>query len=232
MPLIDYAHQSLFLLIMMVFALGIRHGFDLDHLATIDAITRHVKENSKLAKWVGFLFSLGHGSIVILMSLIVGSGLIKIQSPVWLEGVGNWISIVFLLAFGVLTLWNIVPHSHALPTTFKPYLFKTLLGKTHNPFLIILTGALFALSFDTFTQVALFSISVSLMAGWGFSVILGIIFMLGMMTTDGLNGLFVSSLIQFADKRSSYVSRTIGLMIAGFSLILGSMGLLKQLTLS
>ena len=166
------------------------------------------------------------------MSVIIGSGIIKVQSPLWLEAIGNWISIVFLLAFGLLTLWNILPHSHALPTTFRPYLFRKIMGDTHNPFLIILVGALFALSFDTFTQVALFSISVSLMAGWVFSIILGIIFMLGMMTTDGLNGLFVSSLIQFADKRSSQISRGIGLIIAGFSLILGTVGLLKQLGLS
>ena len=225
--MLDYTHHSLFLLILMVFALGIRHGFDLDHLATIDSITRQVKGNNRLSKFVGFLFSLGHGLVVLLMSLIISSGYIKIQSPLWLEAVGNWISILFLFAFGLLTLWNTVPHSHALPTSLRPYLFKKILNETYNPFIIILIGALFAFSFDTFTQVALFSISVSLMAGWTFSMLLSLIFMLGMMTADGLNGLVVSSLIHYADKRSALISQTIGLIIAGFSLVLATLGVLK-----
>ena len=62
-------------LFAMAFLLGIRHGFDLDHLATIDSVTRIVGENRYLSKIVGFLFSLGHGLVVILISLIIGSGL-------------------------------------------------------------------------------------------------------------------------------------------------------------
>ena len=213
----------------MVFALGIRHGFDLDHLATIDSITRTVKENNHLSKLVGILFSLGHGLVVILMSLIIGSGMIHTHAPLWLEAFGNWISIFFLFAFGLLTLWNTLPHSHVLPTGFKTFFIKKLLGETYNPFVIVLIGALFAFSFDTFSQVALFSISLSVMAGVFFSVLLGVVFMLGMMTSDGLNGLFVSTLIQFADKRSTFISQAIGLLIASFSLILGFMGLLNQL---
>ena len=204
----------------MVFALGARHGFDLDHLATIDSITRAVKQNSRLSRLVGFLFSLGHGLVVILMSLIISSGIFQTRSPLWLETVGHWVSIIFLLLFGLLTLWNVLSHSHTTPTGVRALVFGKLIGETNNPLLIILIGALFAISFDTFTQVALFSISVSVMAGYFFPVILGVVFMLGMMASDGLNGLFVSFLIQRADKRSSLISRGIGFIIACFSLIL------------
>ena len=213
----------------MVFALGVRHGFDLDHLATIDSITRTVKENHRLSKLVGLLFSLGHGLVVILMSLIIGSGMIHTHAPLWLEVVGNWISILFLFVFGLLTLWNILPHSSVLPSSLRTFFIKKLLGETYHPFFIIFIGALFAFSFDTFSQVALFSISVSVMGGIFFSIMLGVVFMMGMMTSDGLNGLFVSSLIQFAEKRSALISRTIGLVIASFSLLLGLMGLLREL---
>ena len=213
----------------MAFALGIRHGFDLDHLATIDSITRTVKENTRLSKFVGFLFSFGHGIVVILMSIIIGSGMIQARSPLWLESFGHWISIFFLFAFGLLTLWNILPNSPILSTSLRGFLFRKLLGEKYNPFLIILIGALFAFSFDTFTQVALFSISVSVMAGLFFTSILGIVFMFGMMVSDGFNGLVVSSLIQIADKKSALVSRIIGIFIACFSLILGLLDLLNQL---
>jgi nickel/cobalt transporter (NiCoT) family protein len=94
---------------------------------------------------------------------------------------------------------------------------------------IMLIGALFAFSFDTFTQVTLFALSASVMAGFLFPIILGAVFMLGMMSSDGLNGYFVSAMIQLADKKSLIVSRVIGVIIACFSLSLGVLGLVNQL---
>ena len=225
----NYATDSAWLLFFMVFTLGIRHGFDLDHLATIDSITRTVKENARLSKCAGFLFSFGHGLVVIALCLIIGSGFIQTRTPRWLETCGHWISIFFLLLFGLLTLWNSLKKSTVLPIGLKGFFFLKLLGEKYNPFLIILIGALFALSFDTFTQVALFSISASVLAGYFFTIVLGIVFMLGMMISDGLNGLFVSKIIQSADKKSMIISRGFGLLIAGFSLILGVIGLLNQM---
>jgi high-affinity nickel-transport protein len=206
----------------MAFTLGVRHGFDLDHLATIDAMTRTVKHNARLSKYVGFLFSLGHGSIVILMSVFIGSGMIKIRSPVWLET-------FFLLLFGFVTFWNSKSDKVTLPTGLTFFIFKKLIGDRINPFLILVIGALFAFSFDTFTQVTLLSISASMMEGLFCSILLGIVFMLGMMASDGLNGWFVSSLIQLADKKSVVLSRVMGVMIASFSVFLGLISLLKQL---
>ena len=77
-------------MIFMALTLGLRHGLDLDHLATIDAITRTVRNSQFLSKLVGFLFSLGHGLVVILISLIIGSGLMKTHTPPWLEWVRKW----------------------------------------------------------------------------------------------------------------------------------------------
>ena len=225
----NYATNSAWLLLCMVFTLGIRHGFDLDHLSTIDSITRTVKEDVRLSKCVGFLFSFGHGLVVIAMCLIIGSGFIQSRAPIWLETCGHWISIVFLLLFGLLTLWNSLAKSTRLPIGFKGFFFIKLLGEKYNPLIIVFIGALFAFSFDTFTQVALFSISASVLAGYFFTIILGIVFMLGMMTSDGLNGLFVSKIIQSADKKSIIISRVFGVLIAGFSLILGVIGLLNQM---
>ena len=84
----------------MVFLLGVRHGFDLDHLATIDSITRTVKSQVRLSKFVGVLFSLGHGVVVILMTLVIASGLVRLTTPAWLDAMGSWISIIFLFIFG------------------------------------------------------------------------------------------------------------------------------------
>lgn len=215
---------------MVVLGLGIRHGFDLDHLATIDAITRSVKDNKRLSRMVGCLFSLGHGLIVILVSVVIGSGFVQGIMPDWLDGLGHWISIFFLMNFGLITLWSLYssPESKNPLAGPKTFLFKSLFIKRSNPFVIIVIGALFALSFDTITQVALFSISAAALSSWLFSLLLGVIFMLGMMISDGLNGLLMSSLIQQADKKSIIISKMLGMAIGMFSLLLGIVILFEQ----
>ena len=50
-----------------------RHGFDADHLATIDGLTRYnARANPRLARMAGALFSLGHGVVVLLVALVAG----------------------------------------------------------------------------------------------------------------------------------------------------------------
>ncbi|WP_245953998.1 DNA repair protein [Legionella donaldsonii] len=226
---IDTITNSTLLIIVFVFGLGLRHGLDLDHIATIDSITRTLRANNQLSKRVGFLFSLGHGLVVIILSVIISNGIIRAQFPTWLEPLGSYISIFFLLVFGLITLHNCLVHktkSHP-PISIGGFFALTL--KRYNAFWIILTGALFAFSFDTFSQVALFSISMSSSSNWYFAALLGLFFMLGMMATDGLNGFMVSLLIQRADKFSFLISRLLGFFIASFSLILGLLSLYTEL---
>lgn len=211
----------------MAFGLGLRHGLDLDHIATIDAITRVVRKRY-LSKMAGLLFSLGHGIPVITLSLLFGSGLMHSFIPEWLDASGKWISLFFLFLFGALnliTLFQNPNHSH-LPLSFRSFIAKKLM-RTSGPLIIMSIGALFALSFDTFSQVALFSISASLVSGWLFSGILGLVFTLGMMAADGLNGFFVATLIERADRKSMILSRGLGLLISLFSFLIGFFGLLS-----
>ena len=52
-------------LLILTFVLGMKHGFDADHLATIDGLTRYnAHRNPRLARYCGTLFSLGHGAVV------------------------------------------------------------------------------------------------------------------------------------------------------------------------
>lgn len=225
------SHSSIPMIVAMVFSLGLRHGLDLDHLATIDAISRTIKDNKTLSKRVGLLFSFGHGLVVIMFSLILGTGLVQQAQPSWLERFGTWVSILFLFLFGLITLYKVIfyqsSQSFSLPTGLKSYLFRKHQGKHFSPLWVMLVGALFALSFDTFTQVALFSLSMNMMAGWLMSLMLAVIFMMGMMASDGLNGFFIASLIQGADNYSAMMSRCFGLLIAGFSFVIATFEVLK-----
>ncbi len=215
-------------MILIAIVLGLRHGLDLDHLATIDAITRTAKQNHVVSKMTGFLFSLGHGIVVTAISVIIGAGLIELHVPQWLEGFGAWVSIFFLCLFGFLNLWSVFQKNPTnMPKGLQSYLAQKVMGKKFNPAMVVGIGALFAFSFDTVSQVGLFAISATLMSGWLFSGLLGLLFTLGMMITDGCNGLFVSALIRRADRKSQIASRILGIAIAGFSLGVGIFGLIK-----
>jgi high-affinity nickel-transport protein len=217
-----------FLMLLIAVALGLRHGLDLDHIATIDAITRTARKQQSVSRLTGFFFSFGHGIVVTAISLVIGAGIIQAQVPEWLDGVGAWVSIFFLLAFGFLNLWNVFQNnSSEMPVGIKSFVTQKIMNKKYNPAMIMIVGALFAFSFDTFSQIALFSISATLMSGWLFSGILGVCFSLGMIITDGINGLLVSSIVQRADKGSLIFSRCLGLAISGLSLGIGIFALFR-----
>jgi len=217
-------------LLAVVYALGLKHGLDPDHVATVDSIARsNAARRPRLARWSGFFFSAGHGAIVILVAIGVSLFARQWETPPWLDTLGACISIGFLYALGLLNLYGVLntqADQVVAPAGLKSRLFGHV-GQISHPVLIAAVGALFALSFDTVSQVALFSLTAHSMAGWGFAIVLGITFMLGMMTTDGVNGLWVAKMLARADRRALIVSRAMGLAIAGLSLLVGSYGLAR-----
>jgi high-affinity nickel-transport protein len=216
---------SFLALIPMVFMLGLRHGFDLDHLATIDAMTRSVNQKVFYARLCGFFFSLGHGIVVILVSLIISRGLLSTHIPSWLDTLGQLISVLFLLLFSFITLWQSLISKTNPGFGVKTRLSHRLLPKNLTPIMMMTVGALFALSFDTFSQVALFTITANQLKGGLLPVFFGLIFMMGMIVSDGLNGLVVSRLLVSANQFSTTLYRLAGLLIAAFSFSIGSIGL-------
>ena len=57
-------------LLVIAFTLGVRHALDADHLAAIDNVTRTLINLKPVT--VGLYFSLGHSTIVILATVLVG----------------------------------------------------------------------------------------------------------------------------------------------------------------
>jgi len=217
-------------LILIVFFLGLKHGMDPDHLATIDGLTRfNAVAKPRLSRWSGLLFSLGHGMVVMLVSVVVGIVARQWDVPDWMKDVGIWISILFLLALGIINLITVfkTERDQMVKTIGLKSRWLAKLTETSHPLLIASIGALFALSFDTISQAALFSLAASNLAGWVFSVILGLVFTLGMMTTDGINGLWVAHLIHRADQTALIASRVMSLMVAGLSLLIAGLGIGK-----
>lgn len=215
---------------LLVFVLGLKHGFDADHLATIDGLTRfNSRKRPRLARYCGALFSLGHGAVVVATAVAVSLLARQWQAPAWLEIFGAWVSIGFLFALGLLNIHAVMraqPSEMVRPVGIKGR-FLGRLAQASRPGLIALVGALFALSFDTLSQAALFALTASQFGGWQEALLLGLLFMLGMLVTDGINGYWISRLIVRADQIARVASRLMSLTVAGISLLVGALGAIR-----
>src|ERR1700760_427115 len=56
---------------LIAYGLGLRHAVDADHIAAIDNVTRKLMQEKKRPVAVGFFFSLGHSTIIVIASLAV-----------------------------------------------------------------------------------------------------------------------------------------------------------------
>lgn len=211
-------------LILIALTLGMRHGLDLDHLAIIDAITQRLPSQHRLSRFVGFLFSLGHGLVVILFCILINIFVEGVSLPTWLNNVMLVASIAFLIIFGSINLYSLFQPNNKL--RIKPLLLQNMFSKLsflkiENPLSIMFIGAIFAISFDTVSQVALFSLDLTHFLRMFFPIILGATFMLGMMITDGINGYVISFFIKQSKKWSFVLARVLTICIGLFSTGLG-----------
>lgn len=214
----------------LVFVLGMKHGFDADHLATIDGLTRFNARAGRLwARYCGALFSLGHGVVVVAIALAVGLARARWQVPHWLAASGAGISIFFLAALGLLNLHAVLatPRNEVVAPVGLKGRFFVRLGRAGHPASVAVVGALFALSFDTVSQAALFAVTATQFGGVAHALALGVVFTLGMLATDGINGLWISRLIARADQLARIASRVMSLVVAAASLLVAAFGVAR-----
>jgi nickel/cobalt transporter (NiCoT) family protein len=220
-------------LCVLIFLLGMRHGFDADHLATIDGLTRlSAGQQRTFSRHCGALFSLGHGLVVVAVAVGVGALTDHWAPPSWVAAFGAWLSIGFLLALGVLNLRAVLqaePGRVVAMVGVKGAFLGRLVG-ARSPLAVAAVGALFALSFDTLSQSALFALTAAQFGGVSHALILSLLFVLGMLITDGLNGWWVARLIARADEIAAIASRVMGLAVSGVSLLVAALGLGRLLS--
>ena len=208
-------------MLALVFALGLRHGFDPDHLVAIDGMTR-----STQSRWCGLFFSLGHGVVVTLIGIAVALAAAEWQAPSWLEQAGALISIGVLLALGFanLAMLRRTPGDARVPLIgLRGRWLADRLARASHPAVIASIGAAFALSLDTISQALLFSLS-----GWMFAALLGATFTLGMVLADALNGLWVARMMVGTDRRAAAASRWMSGVVAFLCLAIALGAVLKE----
>src|SRR5580693_2173911 len=168
---------------LLAYSFGLRHAVDADHIAAIDNVTRKLMQDGKRPVAVGFMFSLGHSTIVVLGSAAIAGAALALQHRLDafrnVAGViGTLVSAFFLFAIALVNL--IVLRS--IYRTFvrvrrgEPYVeedldlllgSRGLLSRVFRPMFRMITrswhmyplGVLFGLGFDTATDIGLLGVS-------------------------------------------------------------------------
>ncbi len=182
--LAEFRHSPVLLgTCLLAYSFGLRHAVDADHIAAIDNVTRKLVQEGKRPAAVGFFFSLGHSTIVVLAAVAIAVAATAFQDRFHafqnVGGViGTSVSALFLLAIAAM---NIVILT-TIYRTFRrvkagaPYqeedlsillagrgllarLFRPLFRMIRQSWHMFPLGFLFGLGFDTATEVALLGIS-------------------------------------------------------------------------
>lgn len=216
-------------LLFFTFFFGVKHGFDADHIASIDSIARlqYHAGNPTLSRLSGLLFSVGHGLVVLLAALTLQIFHID-HIPSWLDPLGTATSIAFLLWVSVVNIKNCLRKETSGLTMSRSFQFMMRLPMLKSFAGSLLVGALFAVSFDAFSIAAWFALIGSLHQGAWTVLMVSLIFVAGMVATDMINGLVMARLIANADAfRIAKARRFFALLVASSALIVAGLQIMK-----
>jgi len=181
-----------------VFALGLRHGADPDHLAAIDNVTRNAYVRSpRLSRFVGTLFAGGHSVMVLAISALVGlAGTHFGRYGAQIETAGTAISIVVLLAIAAANLAQLRAGGDR-PSSLRARLVPRRLRESENVLLALPIGFLFGFGFETSSQIAAYTVAFGTQSGVAGALLIGAMFCVGMVCTDTLDSLLVHRLLAY-----------------------------------
>jgi len=201
---------------LLAYSFGLRHAVDADHIAAIDNVTRKLMQEGKRPVTVGFWFSIGHSTVVVLAALAIAVTTTELarhfDSFKDVGGiVGTSVSTLFLFVIAAMNIvilagiWRTYRHVRAggayadedfdlllNSRGFLARLFRPAFNLVSKSWHMLPLGFLFGLGFDTATEVALLGISAT-QAGQGMSIwsimVFPALFAAGMSlidTTDGV----------------------------------------------
>jgi high-affinity nickel-transport protein len=168
---------------LAAYMFGLRHAFDADHIAAVDDTVRYLLQNGKSPLGVGFFFSLGHSTVVLMLSIcaVFAATIIKRDLPglrslggivgagvsgtfLWVIGILN-----FLVLLDILKVWQTAAsgkhgHAHLEDMLMRRGLVNRLFGGRLRKIIshswqMYPLGLLFGLGFDTASEVGLLSMT-------------------------------------------------------------------------
>ncbi|MGZ3621688.1 MAG: HoxN/HupN/NixA family nickel/cobalt transporter [Ktedonobacteraceae bacterium] len=173
---------ALLLLALTAYTFGLRHAFDADHISAIDNVTRKLMQENKRPVAVGFFFSFGHSTIVVLLTVFIAIAAVAVSNFNFLKSLGGLIgtsvSAIFLFLIAIINIVILLD----IYKTFREVknggeyndktldeslnkrglmgrFFRPLLRMTDKSWKMYPIGILFGLGFDTATEVGLLGIA-------------------------------------------------------------------------
>jgi high-affinity nickel-transport protein len=255
--LVAFRHFPLLLgTALLAYSFGLRHAVDADHIAAIDNVTRKLMQEGKRPVAVGFFFSLGHSTIVVLASIGVAATAMAFKDRFAdfqrVGGIiGTLVSAFFLLAIAAMNLiilvqvyqtfqrvkiekkyaedeLNILLAGRGLLCRILRPLFRAISSSWH----MYPLGFLFGLGFDTATEVGLLGISAAAAAKglpiWSI-LVFPTLFTAGMSLVDTTDGVLMLGAYGWAfvkPVRKLYYNFTITLVSVIVAVLVGGIEVL------
>jgi high-affinity nickel-transport protein len=223
--MIESLQASLLTSLALVGMLGFRHGFDADHIAVVDGMTRARQLHCSYwtSRLVGAQFALGHSAIILAASLLLHGQ--SAALPAWLDGLGLVISTCFLLAIAASNFAHALRPASARPHSPFAAALLRLTGRQLHPALV---GMAFALSFDSLAQAAFFASRGGQFSGVGAVALLAAAFGLGMLVADAANGALLNWFAGRSDRLARHASRFSSAFIALIASATAAAGLMRE----
>ena len=251
-----YNYPTALSLCFLAYGLGLRHAVDADHIASIDNVTRKLMQQGQRPVAVGLFFSLGHSTVVVLMSLLVvqGTGYVKHHFPQFQRVgglVGTSVSAFFLLLIAAVNFFIFLEvfrrfraarsgacqdEAHGLqPVGLLGCVLRFVFRFVGRSWHMYPVGFLFGLGFDTATEVALLGIAATQAAQqnqlWSIMVF-PLLFTAGMCLLDTTDGIVMLGAYGWAfakPMRKLFYNMTITLLSFLIALLIGSLEALNVL---
>ena len=251
------AYPALVGLGFVAYMFGLRHAFDADHIAAVDDTVRFMLQKGKRPLGIGFFFSLGHSTIVLLLAVAVvfAADWVKRGLPMMKDAgglIGASVSGTFLLAIAalnfvvllqILKVWGLArrgAHSHDhleellakrgfLNRLFGGRLQRVMSASWH----MYPLGLLFGLGFDTASEIGLLAMTAGASAGnlpVAAVLCLPLLFAAGMTAMDTTDGVLMVKAYDWAfvnPLRKIFYNITITSMSIGIAVVIGVVQLLQ-----
>jgi len=241
---------------LLAYTFGLRHAVDADHIAAIDNVTRKLMQEGKRPAAVGFFFSLGHSTVVVLASILIAAATTALQGRfASLKAVGGVIgtsvSAAFLFAVAAANIAILLSVYRTFVRVQEGGRFveadvdlllsqRGVLGRILRPLFRLIgaswhmypLGFLFGLGFDTATEIGVLGISAA-EASNGLSIwsilVFPALFTAGMSLVDTTDGVLMIGAYGWAfvkPIRKLYYNMTITFVSVLMALLIGGVEVL------
>jgi high-affinity nickel-transport protein len=233
----------------LAYSFGLRHAVDADHIAAIDNVTRKLMQEGKRPVAVGFMFSLGHSTIVLIGSALLAATALSLQNRVEHlrqlgSVVGTLVSALFLFGIAIANIFvlrstylafqrvrhgnhdedfDLLLNGPGFLSRFLRPIFALIRKSVH----MYPLGILFGLGFDTATEIGLLGISATEASKglpFGSVLVFPVLFAAGMSLIDTTDNVLMLGAYGWAfikPIRKLYYNMTITLVSVAVALFVG-----------